>query len=259
MDIHPVAVIIARVTYLLALAPVIAKRAGSLSIPVYLGDAMQLSTAETMDLKELVIRVPPPPEGTDLKFPEIFCKDIRLFDKLIAQMRQGSEQKPKKMTARQIEQAFQLEIERHYKRDMTKAEADGVREMVATYVNFDKLCRAGPGFGLDLCRAQPVAAAGAVLRGRLGERRRRQSAVGRFSAYERRLAKAVSRAWQTASGSMSAASSRRRTISPRLFTVRAASLYLRSGGRHRIRPAACRADARPVREIAQRLILQPRG
>ena len=143
MDIHPVAVIIARVTYLLALAPVIARRAGSLSIPVYLGDAMQLSTAETMNLKELVIRVPPPPEGTDLKFPEIFCKDIHLFDKLVAQMRQGSEQKPKKMSARQIEQAFQREIERHYKRDMTKAEADGVREMVATYVNFDKLREQG--------------------------------------------------------------------------------------------------------------------
>ena len=92
-----------------------------------------------MNLKELVIRVPPPPEGTDLKFPEIFCKDIRLFDKLVAQMRQGSEQKPKKMSARQIEQAFRREIERHYKRDMTKAEADGVREMVATYVNFDKI------------------------------------------------------------------------------------------------------------------------
>ena len=45
-----------------------------------------------MHLKELVIRVPPPPEGTDLKFPEIFCKDIHLFDKLVARMRQGSEQ-----------------------------------------------------------------------------------------------------------------------------------------------------------------------
>jgi hypothetical protein len=140
MDIHPVAVIIARVTYLLALAPVIARRAGSLSIPVYLGDAMQLSTATTMHLKELVIRVPPPPEGADLKFPEIFCKEIHLFDKLVARMRQGSEQK---MTPRQIEQAFTLEIERHYKRDMTKAEAEGVREMVATYVTFDDLCRQG--------------------------------------------------------------------------------------------------------------------
>jgi hypothetical protein len=140
MDIHPVAVIIARVTYLLALAPVIARRAGSLSIPVYLGDALQLSTATTMHLKELVIRVPPPPEGTDLKFPEIFCKEIHLFDKLVARMREGSERNPK-MTARQIEQAFRLEVERHYKRDITKAEADGVREMVATYATFDDLRR----------------------------------------------------------------------------------------------------------------------
>ena len=132
MDIHPVAVIIARVTYLLAVAPVIAKRAGSLSIPVYLGDALQLSTATTMDLKELVVRVPPPPEGADLKFPEIFCKDIRLFDKLVARMRQGSDQK---LNAPQIEQAFKVEVERHYKRDMTKAEAGGVREMVATYAD----------------------------------------------------------------------------------------------------------------------------
>jgi hypothetical protein len=140
MDIHPVAVIIARVTYLLALAPVISKRAGSLSIPVYLGDALQLSTATTMHLKELVIRVPPPPDGTDLKFPEIFCKDIHLFDKLVARMRQGSEQK---MTVRQIEQAFRLEVERHYKRDMTKSEAEGIREMVATYTTFDELRRQG--------------------------------------------------------------------------------------------------------------------
>ena len=119
MDIHPVAVIIARVTSLLALAPVIARRAGPLSIPVYLGDALQLSTATTMHLRELIIRVPPPPESTDLKFPEIFCKDIHLFDKLVARMRQGSEQG---LTARQIEPAFKLEVERHYMRGMTEGE-----------------------------------------------------------------------------------------------------------------------------------------
>ena len=181
MDIHPVAVIIARVTYLLALAPVIARRAGSLSIPIYLGDSLQLSTATTMHLKELVVRVPPPPEGTDLKFPEIFCKDIHLFDKLIARMRQGSEQK---MAARQIEPAFRLEIERHYKRDMTKAEAEGIREMVATYVTFDELRRRGRDFGLDLRRAQSLATAGAFLRGRMGERGRRQPALARLSAHE---------------------------------------------------------------------------
>jgi hypothetical protein len=133
-------VIIARVTYLLALAPVIARRSGSLSIPVYLGDSLQLSTATTMHLKELVISVPPPPEGAELKFPELFCKEIHLFDKLVARMRQGSEQG---MTAAQIEPAFKLEIERHYKRDIAKEEADGIREIVATYTTFDKLRREG--------------------------------------------------------------------------------------------------------------------
>ena len=46
-----------------------ARRAGSLSIPVYLGDALQLSTATTMHLKELVIRVPPPPERHRAEIP----------------------------------------------------------------------------------------------------------------------------------------------------------------------------------------------
>ena len=152
MDIHPVAVIIARVTYLLALAPVIAMRAGSLSIPVYLGDAMQLSTTTWMNGKELAIPVPPPPgtvevdngmigsRRTELKFPEIFCKDIHLFDKLVAKMRQGSEQK---LTRKQIEPVFTLEVERHHKRDILPAEADAVGEMVATYAVFDDLRRQG--------------------------------------------------------------------------------------------------------------------
>jgi hypothetical protein len=69
-DIHPVAVIMARVTYLLGLAPALAHRVGTLSIPVYLGDAMQLSISEFMAGKELTIRVPPPPAGTGPKTKE---------------------------------------------------------------------------------------------------------------------------------------------------------------------------------------------
>jgi hypothetical protein len=87
MDIHPVAVIIARVTYLLGLAPVLSGRAGAISVPVYLADAMQLSISEMIGGKELSIRVPPPPAGegrsgeTDgngrdqLDFPDTFCRD----------------------------------------------------------------------------------------------------------------------------------------------------------------------------------------
>ncbi len=63
VDIHPVAVIIARVTFLLALAPALDRRAGGFSIPVYLGDSMQLSIKQDMIERELIIQVPPPKAG----------------------------------------------------------------------------------------------------------------------------------------------------------------------------------------------------
>jgi hypothetical protein len=227
MDIHPVAVIIARVTYLLALAPVIAKRAGSLSIPVYLGDALQLSTATTMDLKELVVRVPPPPEGADLKFPEIFCKDIRLFDKLIARMRQGSDQK---LNAPQIEQAFKVEVERHYKRDMTEAEAGGVREMVATYATFDDLCRRGRDsvwtyVARNLSRPLALSFGAGWANVVLGNPP--WVAFRHMSTDMQRRFRELAKGERVYVGGKFATQN---DLSA-LFTVRAASLYLRSGGR----------------------------
>jgi N-6 DNA Methylase len=227
MDIHPVAVIIARVTYLLALAPIIARRAGSLSIPVYLGDALQLSTATTMHLKELVIRVPPPPDGTELKFPEIFCKDIHLFDKLVARMRQGSEQK---MTARQIESAFKLEVERHYKRDMTKAEAEAIREMVGTYATFDELCRLGRDsvwtyVARNLSRPLALSFGAGWANVVVGN--------PPWVAFRHMSADLQKRFRELSSGERVYVGGKFATQSDlaALFTVRAVSLYLRSGGR----------------------------
>ena len=85
VDIHPVAVIIARVTYLLALAPALAARSGRLTIPVYLGDTMRLAVTQHFADKTLTIRVPDtdgaPP--TNLHFPSFFaaiqnCSTTRL-------------------------------------------------------------------------------------------------------------------------------------------------------------------------------------
>ncbi len=115
MDVHPVAVIIARVTYLLALAPTLRERAGVISVPVYLGDALQLSISEMISEKDLTIRVPPPPAGQgksgekdaqgreQLDFPDTFCRDPALFDKAIERMRLGSEQGE---TRAQVEEAL---------------------------------------------------------------------------------------------------------------------------------------------------------
>ena len=149
-DIHPVAVIIARVTYLLALAPALAARSGALSIPVYLGDAMQLSISEFMAGKELTIRVPPPPAGEgasgeqdaegreQLDFPETFCRDPALFDKAIDRMRGGSEAG---MTREQIEAALHRIVERHYRADVTTEQTMAIGDLGRTYVTFDRLRR----------------------------------------------------------------------------------------------------------------------
>jgi hypothetical protein len=152
MDIHPVAVIIARVTYLLALAPAMGERGGALHIPVYLADSMQLSTPPILGAKDLIVEVPEPPgtvavdngmigrQKTELRFPEIFCTDMRLFDKLIARMRLGSEQG---FAPGQMAVHFRSEVEQHFKRDIQPAETIGVGDLVQTFATFDELRRQG--------------------------------------------------------------------------------------------------------------------
>ncbi|MBV8889902.1 MAG: N-6 DNA methylase [Alphaproteobacteria bacterium] len=149
-DIHPVAVIIARVTYLLALAPALAHRSGGLSIPVYLGDAMQLSISEFMAGKELTIRVPPPPAGEgsagdsngngreQLEFPETFCRDPALFDKAIERMRSASLEG---LTRAQIEAALHRITEQHYRADVTDEQKLAIQDLGKTYLTFDRLRR----------------------------------------------------------------------------------------------------------------------
>ncbi|MGH7090397.1 MAG: N-6 DNA methylase, partial [Stellaceae bacterium] len=150
IDIHPVAVIIARVTYLLALAPALAYRSGALSIPVYLGDSLQLSISEFMAGKELTIRVPPPPAGsggsgeTDgngretLDFPETFCRDPALFDRAVERMRTGSLEGLARI---QIEAALTRITEQHYRQDTTTEHKLAIQDLGKTYLTFDRLRR----------------------------------------------------------------------------------------------------------------------
>jgi hypothetical protein len=144
MDIHPVAVIIGRVTYLLALSPALTYRAGSLSIPVYLGDAMQLSISEFMAGKELTIRVPPPPAGENgngreqLSFPETFCRDPGLFDNAIEQMRTASLDG---LSRPQLEAALTRVTEQHYRANATPEQRLAIEDLGKTYLTFDRLRR----------------------------------------------------------------------------------------------------------------------
>jgi N-6 DNA Methylase len=149
-DIHPVAVIIARVTYLLAFAPALASHSGALSIPVYLGDALQLSISEFWAGKELTIRVPPSTAGNgksgekdangrdQLDFPEAFCRDSALFDKAIERMRTAS---PEGLTREQVEAALHRVTEQHYRAEVTKEQRLAIQDLGKTYVTFDRLRR----------------------------------------------------------------------------------------------------------------------
>lgn len=90
IDIHPVAVIFARATWLLALLPAFSEgRPRALSIPVYLGDALQWNARELMGINELEILVPPAREDDSpsvLRFPEEVVVKPGEFDQMLDTM-----------------------------------------------------------------------------------------------------------------------------------------------------------------------------
>jgi hypothetical protein len=238
-DIHPVAVIIARVTYLLALAPALVARSGPVSIPVYLGDAMQLSISQFLAGKELTIRVPPPPAGdgrsgeTDangreqLDFPETFCRDPALFDKAIERMRTGSLEG---MTRAQIERALYRITEQHYREDVTPEQLLAIEDLGKTYVTFDRLRRESRDtiwayVARNLSRPLAFSAAG----GWAG------IVVGNppWVAYRHMSADLQKRFKEMAKDETVFVGGKFATQNDlaALFTVRAAALYLRAGGR----------------------------
>jgi hypothetical protein len=83
---HPVAVIIARVTWLLALGPAIEKRVGELHVPVYLGDAMQWNLSQVGDSREVML---PVPDEAPLHVPAGFAEDQARFDHGLQTLAQG--------------------------------------------------------------------------------------------------------------------------------------------------------------------------
>jgi SAM-dependent methyltransferase len=239
MDIHPVAVIIARVTYLLALAPALATRKGALSIPVYLGDSMQLSISQLMAGKELVIRVPPPPAGegksgekdengrAQLDFPDTFCRDPALFDQAIDRMRTGSESN---MTRDQIEAAIIRITEQHYRTDVTEEQKWAIKDLGKTYVTFDRLRREGRDtvwtyVARNLSRPLPYSSGGGWAHVLVGN--------PPWVAYRHMSPDLQTRFKELALGERVYVGGKLATQNDlcALFTVRATMLYLRSGGR----------------------------
>ncbi len=154
LDIHPVAVIIARVTYLLALAPALGRRTGEVKVPVFLGDAMQLSVEHFIKATTLVIRVPPAPDGTgatQLEFPELLCVIADMFDALVELMRGYSEAGRSRArfeaeAALVVEAFYALELQRRHGNGtwtFGDAERAAIGDLGRTFETYDELRRAG--------------------------------------------------------------------------------------------------------------------
>jgi len=86
MDVHPVAVTLARVTWLLALGRLVEDRPAKLTVPVFLGDAMQWNLRRTLDSADVVVDVP---EGGSLAIPQGFAEDQAVFEQGLDALNQG--------------------------------------------------------------------------------------------------------------------------------------------------------------------------
>ena len=88
LDVHPVAVIIARVTWLLALGEAIRERDGDLHVPVYLGDALQWNLSQIGGLREVML--PVPGEGP-LHIPAGIAEHQSRFEPALRELSEGLE------------------------------------------------------------------------------------------------------------------------------------------------------------------------
>jgi hypothetical protein len=87
LDVHPVAVTLARVTWLLALGKLVEDRPSKLSVPVFLGDAMQWNLRRFVDGADVLVEVPG--DEKPLQIPAGFAEDQALFEQGLDALNQG--------------------------------------------------------------------------------------------------------------------------------------------------------------------------
>lgn len=101
MDLHPVAVTLARVTYLLALTPDRLIDREELTVPVFLGDSLRWEQEDTLRSEDgITVRTTDPLEMIEdeskLHFPEGVIEEPQRFDRLVAELApKAAKRKPK--------------------------------------------------------------------------------------------------------------------------------------------------------------------
>ncbi len=87
IDVHPVAVALARVTWLLALGDLVQDRPPTLTVPVYMGDSMQWNLRPLGASAEVLVDVPP--NDPPLRIPAGLASDLGLFEHALDELNRG--------------------------------------------------------------------------------------------------------------------------------------------------------------------------
>ena len=87
LDVHPVAVTLARVTWLLAMGPLLRAGPPRLTVPVFLGDAMQWNLRRFVDRTDVAIDVPG--EARPLRIPLGFAEQQATFENGLDELNRG--------------------------------------------------------------------------------------------------------------------------------------------------------------------------
>lgn len=85
-DVHPLAVVIARTNYLLALKDILSARTGSISIPVYLSDSLKIPT-KTIDVSTASHAFEFSALDKKFRFPTSIASDITKMDEAVERLR----------------------------------------------------------------------------------------------------------------------------------------------------------------------------
>ena len=112
LDVHPVAVTLARITYLLAIGvDRLQDRDGAFSVPVYLGDAVQWGQQRSL-INLDALTVPTEDGGTlfaeQLQFPEHLLADAGRFDRLVADLATMASERPRHSQVPALSATFRL-------------------------------------------------------------------------------------------------------------------------------------------------------
>jgi len=129
LDVHPVAVTLARVTWLLALGKLVEDRPSKLSVPVFLGDAMQWNLRRFVDGADVLVEVPG--DEKPLQIPAGFAEDQALFEQGLDTLNQGL-----------ADGAMPKDVGRRLKR-LDGASAADAERLTETFSQLQKLYRDG--------------------------------------------------------------------------------------------------------------------